>query len=151
MDKISRVGPPEALSISDGLYSFVVKLNEPPAGHWIYAFKLNKAAGDVDPERVVFDPERGLLFVSEERLVPDRVKQDTPGVLEHAEGWRISSQPTKVESNRQGQRSPETASDQSSPAASRQSPIRPVSGLGSRDSRPSATRPRAARATSGRR
>jgi len=81
----------------------------------------------------------------------DRVKQDTPGVLEHAEGWRISSQPTKVESNRQGQRSPETASDQSSPAASRQSPIRPVSGLGSRDSRPSATRPRAARATSGRR
>src|SRR6266404_5522529 len=66
MDKISRVGPPEALSISDGLYSFVVKLNEPPAGHWIYAFKLNKAAGDVDPERVV--------FVSEERLVPDWMK-----------------------------------------------------------------------------
>jgi len=42
-------------------------------------------------------------------------------VLEHAEGWRISSQPTKVESNRQHQRSPETASDQNSPAASRQS------------------------------
>src|ERR1700716_401818 len=57
MDKISRAGPPEALSVSDGLYSFVVK--------------LNKAAGDVDPERVVFDPERGLLFASEERLVPD--------------------------------------------------------------------------------
>ena len=27
-------------------------------------------------------------------------------MLEHAEGWRISSQPTKVESNRQYQRSP---------------------------------------------
>jgi hypothetical protein len=74
MDKISRTGPPEALSVTDGLYSFVVKLNEPPAGHWIYAFKLAKAAGDVDPERVVFDPERGLLFASEERLVRDWIQ-----------------------------------------------------------------------------
>jgi hypothetical protein len=48
------------------------------------------------------------------------IVKDTPGVLEHAEGWRISSQPTKVESNRQDQRSPETRWDQSSPAASRQ-------------------------------
>src|SRR5229473_1142540 len=67
MDKISRVGPPEALSVSEGLYSFVVKLNEPPAGHWIYAFRLAKASG-------VFDPERGLLFASEERLVPDWIQ-----------------------------------------------------------------------------
>ena len=74
MDKISRMGPPEALSVTDGLYSFVVKLNEPPAGHWIYAFKLAKAAGDIDPERVVFDPERGLLFASEERLVRDWIQ-----------------------------------------------------------------------------
>jgi hypothetical protein len=74
MDKISRMGPPEALSVTDGLYSFVVKLNEPPAGHWIYAFRLAKAAGDMDPERVVFDPERGLLFASEERLVRDWIQ-----------------------------------------------------------------------------
>jgi hypothetical protein len=33
MDKIERVGPPEAVGVSDGLYSFVVRLNEPPAGH----------------------------------------------------------------------------------------------------------------------
>lgn len=52
----------------------MVKLNEPPAGHWMYAFRLAKAAGDVDPERVVFDPERGLLFASEERLVRDWIQ-----------------------------------------------------------------------------
>ncbi len=40
MDKIARVAPPEAVSVSDGLYSFVVKLNEAPAGHWIYVFRL---------------------------------------------------------------------------------------------------------------
>jgi hypothetical protein len=28
MDKIERVGPPEAVGVSDGLYSFVVRLNE---------------------------------------------------------------------------------------------------------------------------
>jgi len=39
MDKIARVGPPEAVSVSDGLYSFVVKLIELPAGHWIYVFR----------------------------------------------------------------------------------------------------------------
>jgi len=75
MDKISRVGPPEAIGFNDGLYSFVVKLNEAPAGHWIYAFhEANKASGEVDPERVVFDPQRGLLFASEERLVPDWIR-----------------------------------------------------------------------------
>src|ERR1700730_9142976 len=74
MDKITRMGPPEALSVTDGLYSFVVRLNEPPAGHWIYAFRLTKASGDFDPERVVFDPERGLLLASEERLVPDWIQ-----------------------------------------------------------------------------
>jgi len=67
MDKISRVGPPEAIGISDGFYSFVVRLNEPPAGHWIYAFKMaTPVAPEVDPERVVVDPQRGLLFEAEE-------------------------------------------------------------------------------------
>ena len=76
MDKISRVGPPEAVSISDGLFSFVVKLNEPPAGHWIYVFRLvaTPSKGDIDSDRVVFDRERGLLFASEERLVPEWIR-----------------------------------------------------------------------------
>ena len=76
MDKISRVGPPEAVSVSDGLYSFVVKLSEPPAGHWIYVFRLvaTPSKGDVDSDRVVFDRERGLLFASEERLVPEWIR-----------------------------------------------------------------------------
>jgi hypothetical protein len=50
------MGPPEALSVTDGLYSFVVKLNEPPAGHWIYAFKLAKAAGDIGGARHTTPP-----------------------------------------------------------------------------------------------
>jgi hypothetical protein len=40
MDKTARVDPPEAMSVSDGLYSFAAKLNEPPAGHWISVFRL---------------------------------------------------------------------------------------------------------------
>jgi len=28
MDKILRIGPPQAFGVSDGLYSFVVRLNE---------------------------------------------------------------------------------------------------------------------------
>lgn len=76
MDKINRVAPPEAVSVSDGLYSFVVKLNEIPAGHWIYVFRLvaNPSRGDIDSDRVVFDPERGLLFASEEALVPEWIR-----------------------------------------------------------------------------
>jgi hypothetical protein len=76
MDKIARVGPPEATNVSEGLYSFVVPLNEPPAGHWIYVFRLvaTPSKGDVDSERVVFDPERGLLFASEEELVPEWIR-----------------------------------------------------------------------------
>ena len=76
MDKISRVAPPEAVSVADGLYSFVVKLNERPAGHWIYVFRsvATPSKGDVDSDRVVFDPERGLLFASEEWLVPEWIK-----------------------------------------------------------------------------
>ena len=76
MDKIARVGPPEAVSVSDGLYSFVVKLNEAPAGHWIYVFRLvaNPSRGDIDPARVVFDRERGLLFASAESLVPEWIR-----------------------------------------------------------------------------
>ena len=69
MDKITRVGPPKAIGISDGLYSFAVPLSEPPAGHWIYAFKLaTPVARDVDPERVVVDPQRGLLFEAAESM-----------------------------------------------------------------------------------
>jgi hypothetical protein len=69
MDKITRVGPPKAIGVSDGLYSFAVPLSEPPAGHWIYAFKLaTPVARDVDPERVVVDPERGLLFEAAESM-----------------------------------------------------------------------------------
>ena len=76
MDKISRVAPPEAVSVADGLFSFVVKLNEPPAGHWIYVFRLvaTPSKGDIDSDRVVFDRERGLLFASEERLVPEWIR-----------------------------------------------------------------------------
>jgi hypothetical protein len=70
MDKITRVGPPEAIDVADGIYSFVIRLNEAPAGHWIYAFKMaTPVAPDVDPERVVVDPQQGLLFVTEESLV----------------------------------------------------------------------------------
>ena len=44
-------------------------MNEPPAGHWIYAFKLaTPLARDVDPERVVVDPQQGLLFTAEESM-----------------------------------------------------------------------------------
>lgn len=76
MDKITRAGPPEAMNISDGLYSFAVKLNEPPAGHWIYVFRLvaSPSKGDIDSDRVVFDRERGLLFASEEHLVPEWIR-----------------------------------------------------------------------------
>jgi len=76
MDKIARVGPPEAVSVSDKLYSFVVKLNEAPAGHWIYVFRLvaNPSKGDIDADRVVFDRERGLLFACEEHLVPEWIR-----------------------------------------------------------------------------
>ena len=76
MDKIARVGPPEAVSVSDTLYSFVVKLNEAPAGHWIYVFRLvaNPSKGDMDADRVVFDRERGLLFACEEPLVPEWIR-----------------------------------------------------------------------------
>ena len=70
MDKITRIGPPEAINVADGIYSFVSRLNETPAGHWIYAFKMARpVTRDVDPERVVVDPQQGLLFESEESLV----------------------------------------------------------------------------------
>ena len=70
--------------MADGLYSFVMRLNEPPAGHWIYVFKLitKPTKGDIDPDRVVFDPERGLLFASEERLVPDWIRHIDLWILE---------------------------------------------------------------------
>ncbi len=76
MDKIERVGPPEAVGVPDGLYSFVVKLNEPPAGHWIYVFRIvaSPSKGEIDSDRVVFDRERGLLFASEEQLVPEWIR-----------------------------------------------------------------------------
>jgi|SRR6266542_4410962 hypothetical protein len=76
MDKIERVGPPEAVGVSDGLYSFEVKLNEPPAAHWIYVFRIvaNPSKGEIDSDRVVFDRERGLLFASEEPLVPEWIR-----------------------------------------------------------------------------
>ena len=69
MDKITRIGPPEAINVADGIYSFVSRLNETPAGHWIYAFKLaTPVARDIDPERVVVDPQQGLLFAAEESM-----------------------------------------------------------------------------------
>ncbi|PYM55813.1 MAG: hypothetical protein DMD77_18470 [Candidatus Rokuibacteriota bacterium] len=70
MDKILRIASPQAIGVSDGLYSFVVRLNEAPAEHWIYSFKLaTPVAREFDPERVVFDRQGGLLFESEEALV----------------------------------------------------------------------------------
>jgi hypothetical protein len=84
MDRISRVGPPEATGVSDGFYSFVVRLNEPPAAHWIYVFKTitKPTRGDIDPDHVVFDPERGLLFASEERFVADWIRHIDLWILE---------------------------------------------------------------------
>jgi hypothetical protein len=80
MDKILRIASPEAIGVSDGLYSFVVRLNERPAEHWIYSFKLAAPlTREFDPERVVFDPQRGLLFESEESLVP--------GWIDHIDLW----------------------------------------------------------------
>ena len=70
MDKILRIASPQAIGVSDGLYSFVVRLSEAPAEHWIYSFKLaTPVAREFDPERVVFDRQGGLLFESEEALV----------------------------------------------------------------------------------
>ena len=70
MDKILRIASPQAVGVSDGLYSFVVRLNEAPAEHWIYSFELaTPVAREFDPERVVFDRQGGLLFESEEALV----------------------------------------------------------------------------------
>jgi hypothetical protein len=88
MDKILRIGSPQAIGVSDGLYSFVARLNEAPAEHWIYSFKLaTPVAREFDPERVVFDPQRGLLFESEESLVP--------GWIDHIDLW-IASANTQV-------------------------------------------------------
>lgn len=68
----------------DGRYSFVVRLNEPPAAPWIYSFKLAApVAPQHDPERVVIAPERGLLFESEEALVP--------GWIDHIDLWIASA------------------------------------------------------------
>ena len=88
MDKILRIASPQAIGVSDGLYSFVVRLNEAPAEHWIYSFKLaTPVALEFDPERVVFDRQRGLLFESEESLVP--------GWIDHIDLW-IASANTRV-------------------------------------------------------
>jgi hypothetical protein len=71
MNKILRMGAPQAVGVSDGLYSFVVPLNDAPAEHWFYSFRLaTPVAREYDPERVVVDPQRGLLFETEESLVP---------------------------------------------------------------------------------
>ena len=84
MDKILRISPPQTIGVSDGLYSFVVRLNEAPAEHWIYSFKLaTPVALEFDPERVVFDPPRGLLFESEESLVP--------GWIDHIDLWTAAA------------------------------------------------------------
>ena len=84
MDKISRVGPPEATGVSDGFYSFVVRLSEPPAAHWIYVFKTitKPTKGDIDPDHVVFDAQQGLLFASGERLVPEWIRYIDLWILE---------------------------------------------------------------------
>jgi hypothetical protein len=88
MDKILSIAPPQAIGVSDGLYSFVVRLNEAPAGHWIYSFKLaTPVAREFDPERVVVDRQRGLLFESEESIVP--------GWIDHIDLW-IAAANTRV-------------------------------------------------------
>lgn len=59
MDRILRIGPPQAVGVSDGRYSFVVPMNEIPAEHWIYWFKLaTPVTQEYDPERAVFDSQR---------------------------------------------------------------------------------------------
>src|SRR5712692_8577448 len=109
MDKILRIASPQAIGVSDGLYSFVVRLNEAPAEHWIYSFKLaTPVALEFDPERVVFDRQRGLLFESEESLVP--------GWIDHIDLW-IASANTQVaadeaaEEKRRAERSEEHTSE----------------------------------------
>ena len=88
MNEIRRTGPPRAIDVWDGRYSFIVRLNEPPAAPWIYSFKLaTPVAPQYDPERVVVAPERGLLFGSEEALVP--------GWIDHID-LRIASANAKV-------------------------------------------------------
>jgi hypothetical protein len=88
MDKILRIGPPQAVGVSDGLYSFVVPLNEVPAEHWIYSFKLaTPVTLEYDPQRAVFDRQQGLLFETEEALVP--------GWIDHIDLW-IASANTRV-------------------------------------------------------
>ena len=84
MDKISRVGPPEATGVSDGFYSFVVRLSELPAAHWVYVFKTitKPTKGDIDPDHVVFDAQQGLLFASEERLVAEWMRHIDLWILE---------------------------------------------------------------------
>ena len=88
MDRILRTGPPQAIGVWDGLYSFVVRLNEVPAEHWIYSFRVaTPVALEHDPERVVFDTQRGLLFETEESLVL--------GWIDHIDLW-IDSANTRV-------------------------------------------------------
>ena len=87
MDKILRISPPRAIGVSDGLYSFVVGLNEVPAEHWISFKVATPVALEHDPERIVFDTQRGLLFEAEESLVP--------GWIDHIDLW-IASANTQV-------------------------------------------------------
>jgi hypothetical protein len=88
MDKILRIASPHAIGVADGLYSFVVRLSEAPAEHWIYSVKLaTPVVREFDPERVVFDRQRGLLFESEESVVP--------GWIDHIDLW-IASANTQV-------------------------------------------------------
>ena len=88
MDKILRIAPPQAIGVSDGLYSSVFRLNEAPAGHWIYSFTLaTPVAREFDSERVVVDRQRDLLFESEESIVP--------GGIDHIDLW-IAAANTRV-------------------------------------------------------
>src|ERR1700730_8159570 len=89
MDKILRIGSPQAIGVSDGLYSFVARLNEAPAGHWIYSFKLaTPVAREFDPERVVFDPQRGLLFESRNPSCRAGSTTSISGLPRPTHGWR---------------------------------------------------------------
>jgi hypothetical protein len=56
-----------------------------PGGNWIHSFKLASpvARPQYDPERVAVDRQRGLLFESEETLVP--------GWINHIDLWIASA------------------------------------------------------------
>ena len=73
MDKILRIASPQAIGVSDGLYSFVVRLNEAPTEHWIYSFKL------ATPVAREFDRRGGIEIPASRPGEPESERPPQPG------------------------------------------------------------------------